>query len=231
MKIKAIGFDLGGTLIEYHGLPLDWLKYYEEAFDQVSSSLLLDINKAKIQDAISVLEKYNARINPREIEYSSDHIFTEATQTWTLHEHSVSDVADCFYRFFHKRARVFPEAPRVLKSLYENKIKIGILSDLATGMPDKLIEEAVELLYSKIDCLLTSNYVGMRKPNTQGYLRLAKEMKINVDEFLFVGDEEKDILGARKAGMTPVLIDRGSHNKDYGQAYTIGALHDILSLI
>jgi putative hydrolase of the HAD superfamily len=230
MKIKAVAFDLGGTLIDYQGLPPSWAGYYEEAFDQVRSKLSLDLDKFQIEAAITALRKYNTRINPREIEYSSDYIFSEVTQTWKLSNHSVNDIACCFYRFFQKRARVFQEAPTILASLHERKMKIGILTDSPPGIPDELVREAAAFPGCRIDCLLTSPAVGVRKPDVGGYLRLTEELGTNTSECIFVGDEEKDILGANKAGMISILIDRNQQNRDYGQAYTINSLREILTL-
>lgn len=132
MNIKAVLFDLGGTLIDYQGLPLNWAAYYEEAFSQVSSLLSLDLDKDKIETAIEILKIYNPRIYPREIEYSSNHIFSEITKTWKLNNHSVNDIACCFYRYFQKQVNVFPDAQPVLASLRKRKTKMGILTDVPT---------------------------------------------------------------------------------------------------
>lgn len=35
--MKAIVFDIGGTLMEYKGMPLSWLDYYKTAFEFVRS--------------------------------------------------------------------------------------------------------------------------------------------------------------------------------------------------
>ena len=48
---------------------------------------------------------------------------------------------------------------------------------------------------------------------------------------LYIGDEEKDIVGANKLGIVSVLINRGDTQKDYGQSYTITSLNNVQNII
>ena len=48
---------------------------------------------------------------------------------------------------------------------------------------------------------------------------------------MYVGDEEKDIVGANRLGITSVLINRTETTADFGQTYTIQSLHELLTLI
>jgi putative hydrolase of the HAD superfamily len=228
---KAFLFDLGGTLVDYVGLTLNWASYYPAAFDRVSSRLGLRLDDAAIAHATATLTKYNARINPREVEYTSTHIFSEATATWNLGSHSADDVALCFYSFFQETMEVFPDAQRLLRILAEKEIKIGVLTDLATGMPDEIVLQGISAIDCKIDCMLTSSAVGLRKPNKAGYVQLADTLGVKTGDCVFVGDEEKDIVGANRAGMVSVLVNRQSLVLDYGQAFMVRSLDEILTKI
>ena len=217
INILAFAFDLGGTLLEYEGLPPTWADFYDEAFKHVDSSLKLNLDKGKIDTAISILKKYNARINPREIEFSSNCIFGEATSTWNLGDHSVNEVAYCFYQYFQKRVKVFPDAVDIVKFLCERGFKIGILTDLPTGMPEETIRESVALLGCDIDCVLTSTGIGVRKPNCKGLEILAEEFRVTPKQIVFIGDEEKDIQTAKKVGVIAVFINRTGVKNSYGE--------------
>jgi putative hydrolase of the HAD superfamily len=73
--------------------------------------------------------------------------------------------------------------------------------------------------------------VGFRKPHTRGFLQLLQALQVPAGDCLFVGDEPVDVIGANKAGMVSVLINRSGEKRDYGQKYTISSLQDILKLV
>lgn len=77
--IKAIVFDIGQTLT-FYPIPLNWSKLYRPAFESVAEKLNLDISEDEYTHFGEVLTKYNARIVPREKEYSSD---TISRRYWT----------------------------------------------------------------------------------------------------------------------------------------------------
>ena len=231
MNTKAILFDLGGTLIEYQGLPLNWSSYYPQAFDHVMASISIQLNASQIRSAIAVLKKYNVRLHPREIEYSSQHIFSEATASWSLDQHTPYEVARSFYSYFQKRVNAYPDAKRILPILKNRGLRLGILTDLATGMPDETIKEDAKTLECPVDCFLTSAEVGFRKPNPNGYMKIIKELAVNTSQCIFVGDEQKDIIGANNCGITSVLIDRNNTQAQFGQTFILNSLDKILSVL
>ena len=55
---KVIVFDLGGTLMEYEGMPLSWIPYYETGFSQVNHRLNLDLSGEEIQKSVEILKEY-----------------------------------------------------------------------------------------------------------------------------------------------------------------------------
>ena len=59
MKVEALVFDLGGTLMEYKGFPLYWGDFYEQSFNNVNEELKLNISKEQIRTAINKLIEYN----------------------------------------------------------------------------------------------------------------------------------------------------------------------------
>lgn len=82
--MKAIGFDLGSTLIDYENIPLSWKKLYREALVTVLNKCNYNIEEDKIDIGEKILLKYNTRINYREIEVSSNIIFSEILEKWSL---------------------------------------------------------------------------------------------------------------------------------------------------
>lgn len=78
---------------------------------------------------------------------------------------------------------------------------------------------------------ITSVDVGYRKPNSAGYLKLLESLEISPDEMIFIGDEEKDMIGAKKLGIASALINRSKETKDFGQDYTLESLSCIFSIL
>jgi putative hydrolase of the HAD superfamily len=106
-----------------------------------------------------------------------------------------------------------------------------VLSDTAYGAYKEYLAASILEINQYIDCFLTSTEIGFRKPNTLGYFRLSKELKIAPADCLFVGDEEKDISGANAAGMISVLINRNNQHHNWGQIHTINSLKDVSNLV
>ncbi len=118
-----------------------------------------------------------------------------------------------------------------MEKLKQNGIKIGILTDVAYGMDNEFSLEDIAVLADFIDVSITSVDVGYRKPNSAGYLKLLDSLKVTPYEMLFIGDEEKDINGAKKLGMISALINRSKETKDFGQDYTLDSLSGIFSVL
>lgn len=76
---QVIVFDLGGTLMEYEGMPYSWISYYEECFNAVNIKCSLELTRDDIRRSVDILKEYNPRYKPREIEYSSEFLFSEAS--------------------------------------------------------------------------------------------------------------------------------------------------------
>ncbi len=56
-----------------------------------------------------------------------------------------------------------------------------------------------------------------------------KRLSVKPDRMIHIGNELNDVIGARNAGITPVLIDRkGDKSMD---CITIGSLKEILKLL
>lgn len=230
MKIKAVGFDIGQTIIQYNK-PLNWKSLYRPALEQVLLKCGIPITEDKILKGIEILSKYNTRINHREYEVSSDIIFTNILSSWNVDRTVIDNAKNAFYLFFQQEAHPFEYVEELLKQLKLKGIKICILTDVAYGMDNKYSLNDIKSISQYIDIALTSVDVGYRKPNEKGFKLLLDRLNINSEEMIFVGDEEKDMIGANNTGIYSVLINRDDMVKDYSQNYTINNLLEILDII
>lgn len=229
--IRAIIFDLGGTLINYEGIPLYWGDYYINAFENVKKNLTLDLSNKQIFESVEILKKYNPRLYPREIEYESEYIFSHVTQGWNIKENDIADIVKKFFAFFRKNVIVYPDTLEVLQWLKEQSYKTGILTDVPTGMSEELVDMDICSFKSMIDYCISSIKCGYRKPNKSGLNMLSKLLDTKVTNMIFIGDEEKDIFTAKNAGCISILLNRNGLKKEYGQDYEISSLMEIINIL
>ncbi len=228
--IKAIGFDMGHTLMK-NNHPLSWSSLYPSAIAATAQKCDIELTENMVSLATDVLTKYNTRINYRENEVSSDTIFNEILSLWNCPNKDIQSVKSAFYSFFQADTLPFPETIETLAELKRNGLQIGVLTDVAYGMDNAFSLKEFAILSEYIDIVLTSVDVGYRKPNKTGFMRLLDFFHVSADEMIYVGDEDKDIKGANNVGIVSVLINRNDEVKEYSQNYTINSLNDIFSII
>lgn len=228
-EIKAIGFDVGHTLIKYKN-PLNWQGLYRSGLEHAAAAADITLSEDMLIAATDVLLKYNTRVNYREWETTSDCIFNQILKSWGI-QTDLYTLKSGFYSFFKADAEPYPETIDTMVKLKQHGIKIGILTDVAYGMDNEISLEDISILSDYIDIAITSVDVGYRKPNSAGYVKLLESLEIFPNGMIFIGDEEKDIIGAQKLGIVSALINRSKEIKDFGQDYTLESLSDILSIL
>ena len=231
MKIKAIGFDIGGTLVNYNK-PLNWSASYKDAIKYMCEKNQIYFTQERFENARSVLEKYNTRVNPREKEVSSDVIFGEIFEKWNEDTSKLKQSKKSFYEFFQREAFLYDDVKTLLEYCKENNIKCSVYTDVAYGMDDEYSLKDIEEIKDYIDLKLTSANVGYRKPNKKGFEMMLEKFNCKPEEMIYVGDEQKDIIGPQSIGMKAVLIKRDDKIKEFGQDYTITTkLPEIIEII
>lgn len=230
MPIKAISFDVGHTLVRYKN-PLNWKSLYHPALEKVFEKCHFDITEEKISLGISILLKYNTRENYREHEVCSDVIFKELFDAWNEDYKYLNTAKEAYYGFFQADAVCYDDTLVTLQEIHKAGIKIGVLTDVAYGMDNAFSLKDIESIQSYLDICITSVDVGFRKPNKEGYARLLQAFDVTPSEMLFVGDEDKDIIGANSMGIGSVLINRNYNVIQWGQKYTISSLLELVTLV
>jgi len=227
--MKAVIFDIGHTLVHYNS-PLNWQALYPAAIKNTMDVCNIPYTKEADKNAQIILTKYNTRVNYREHEVSSDTIFSEILDAWQVRAEYLQPAKQAFYGYFQQGVKCYEDTVFVLQQLKDKGIKIGILTDVAYGMDNSYVTGDLATIEKYIDIYLTSNDVGYRKPNATGYMMLQKAFDIPCSQIAFVGDEEKDIVGANNVGMVSVLVNRSDEAKDFSQNHTINSLTEILTI-
>lgn len=95
--MKVAVFDLGGTLMEFKGMPPVWIDYYKTGFENVNKALGLNLTEEEINHSVEIMTSYNPRVNYREIEVTPEEIFTSVISKWSV-DINVNDVINAFLR-------------------------------------------------------------------------------------------------------------------------------------
>jgi putative hydrolase of the HAD superfamily len=247
--IDAVGFDLGETLFTYADTPLDWAALYEPALLHVAAACRADeprsttpassrngdqrsrhVTPPEVAVAAAVLRQYNTRLNPRTVEHGAEDIFRAVFASWPVGSAAeLPRAIEAFFGFFQQRLVPFPEAVAALTRLRSRGFRTGALTDTPYGMPREFVRRDLVAIGIEplLDAWLTSVDVGWRKPHVAGFKALAAMLGSEVSRLCYVGNEEKDIRGARAAGATAVLIDREDRAPAWGQNATIRSLAEL----
>ena len=101
---------------------------------------------------------------------------------------------------------LFDDVLPTMKELREHNLTIGLLTNLDRDI-DSLCREVG--LQPYLDFALTSAIVGAEKPHPPIFMAALEKASVSPDEALHVGDQYSvDVVGARRVGINPVLLDR-----------------------
>jgi putative hydrolase of the HAD superfamily len=50
--LKVVVFDLGGTLMQYAGMPVSWVDYYCQGFDSIIQKSNSSISKEAVKESL-----------------------------------------------------------------------------------------------------------------------------------------------------------------------------------
>ncbi len=190
---KSIVFDLGGTLMEFVGMPLNWSDYYIGGFEKLNEILKLNLSENGIQESANKLKAYNPRTSKREYEIKPEVIFTDIMTNWG-EKPDTNKVIELFFESLSLKANIYEYSIELLQKCRDLGFKTACLTDLPNGMPDCIFKPAIEEILPYFDLYVSSQICGVRKPNQGGICYIADVFEIREAEILFVGDELKEFV-------------------------------------
>jgi putative hydrolase of the HAD superfamily len=123
------------------------------------------------------------------------------------HRHLDSEFADA-----QLWSRVIPGCRDGLGALVATGVRLGVVSNADGLVASRLAE--VELLQvgpgpgAAVECVIDSGAVGVMKPDPRIFVLALDAMGLTPSECWYVGDTPGiDVVGARRAGLHPVLMD------------------------
>lgn len=202
MKIKAVLFDLFGTLID---------GFNEQEYRQVLSEMATSLSLPED----SFYDLWNSSFNQRALgvfktlEESFEFISNQLDKPV-----NVGGIEQAIrIRLNYSKRTLVPrnDAIATLKQLKMLGFKIGLISDCTYEIP--LIWDKTSFS-QHFDSVIFSCNVGIKKPDPRIYHLACRDLKVKPKNCLYIGDgSSRELSGALRVGMFPVLI-RSPSEKD-----------------
>ena len=124
--------------------------------------------------------------------------------------------------------RPYPEAIQTLRDLRRKGYRLGVISNASHSLPETLRKIG---LASFFDTITYSFDVGAEKPDVRIFRRAISRANATVEQSVHVGNSfEADYLGARRAGLHAVLLQReGEPQAPCPLIRSLAALPDLLA--
>jgi len=205
---EVIFFDVGDTLIRAHP---SWAAVYRLGLLEVG----IDVPEKDLERAL--LEETQADpwwLSEEPFEATQENSYARIVQfdAAVLSRVGHSDLNDDAFRrieeAFARRSAwyVFPDVMPALDTLRAAGVRMGVISNFVWGGPELI--HALDLA-QHFDSLTVSARVGFQKPHQGIFQHALDSLGAAPERALHIGDSYRaDVVGARRMGITPVLIDR-----------------------
>ncbi|QQE78197.1 HAD family hydrolase [Alicyclobacillus sp. SO9] len=200
-QYKGIFFDLGYTLVRTDR---------ELSMQKRMMQLQIDCSLLELEHAYHATDKYymqhqpgllaldSRRFFPNYIRRVADYLGLQLADKELDHLARVDDGRGVW--------SLIPGVQDGLKTLRDSGLHVGLISNWDESARPLLQRLKLEDLFESI---IISSEIGMQKPNPDIFLTALKHAGITAESALYVGDNYyDDVVGARKAGLDAVLINR-----------------------
>ena len=200
---KVIFFDVGYALD--YPLSGDWMftkKFYELVDDKLNKYSSDEIQRAR-DKSLEYLEK-NHLCTTVEDEYCQFvRYYSEISRNLALDLTEVEIKEIAFDRTYNMNNYIaYPDVEKVLKALSKSH-KLGIISDTWPSIEQQLCSLGIIEFFSTYTY---SCFVGTFKPDEKIYRDALDQCGVPAKDTIFIDDSLKNLEGAEKLGITPILI-------------------------
>ena len=221
MNIRAVIFDMGGTL-ETYGYTRELRLKATAGIQKIleDACIHLDLSDESLLGVVtSGLQRYhNFRLQSL-VEYSPQKVWREfILKEFSGNQMITDEIAEKLMTYIETHyyiREMRPEIPNVLKAIQESGLKIGLISNVISrgqvlaSLKDYKIEKY-------FDPIVLSSECGIRKPDPSIFHHTARLMNVPTSACVYVGDRiARDIVGAQKAGFR--LAIQIQHDFEHGE--------------
>ena len=190
-----IMFDLYGTLIDIHT---------DESPDVFWESFALSTQKYKVYDYLDLKEKYLLKCE--ELHKIKEEIELLDVFKFLFEVEDANEIAMTFRKLSTRYIKKYKGVDKLLTYLKDKGCKIYLLSNAQASFTMPEMKELDLVKY--FDGIAISSDYGVKKPNTDFYLKAMNNFGLNPENTWMVGnDYECDIYPAKKLGLKTIYIE------------------------
>jgi putative hydrolase of the HAD superfamily len=206
---EVVFLDVGDTLIRAHP---SWAAVYRLGLADCGIDVAeKELERVLLEETRSGWWLFEDPFEPTEKEsFARIKAFDAAVLARLGHPDLPDDVFRSIEAAFARRSawHVFPDVMPALEAMKSAGLRLGVISNFVWGGPELLHNLD---LARHFEVLVVSARVGFQKPHRSIFEHALNALGVTADRAMHVGDSYKgDVLGARRVGITPVLIDRSS---------------------
>lgn len=216
--IKAITLDIDNTL-------LDFIQYKRAAVKAMVEAL----KKHKVRN-ITEKQLFDFYIT---YDIESDNFISKFLKKYKIYSEILeAAMLNAYLVSKYKHLKTYPGVRPTLKRLKQKGIKLAIVTDAPRFKAITRLEYLNLTEY--FDIIVSYEDVNRKKPSTLIFKRALKQLKVQPQHTLHLGDyREKDILGAKRTGMQNCIARYGDLKigKKVWADFYIDKFSDILKLL
>jgi putative hydrolase of the HAD superfamily len=223
--IKAVFFDAGGTLLHLDSSCIRNL---------LRDALNIDINLDKFRYAQSLAMSRVADLvaaGAGSTEQLKREFYTTLLPETGVSEEQLSDAVECTFKLAREEMlwrRTEEGTAHALDDLKRAGYILAVVSN-SDGRIERAFEQAG--INGYFDFFIDSYNVGFEKPDPEIFLLATERAMVDPKETAYVGDLYwVDVVGARNAGLIPILYDPFNFNRD-PDCVTIRSLSELRKLL
>jgi putative hydrolase of the HAD superfamily len=219
-QLKALFFDLGGTLVDTEKIRKD-VNFYINILARCD----IPITKEKF---IKARKKVELFLNKKE--RKSGMFFSLLLKELEIKPNKkiLKELINCYRAGIVQKAKLRPEAKRVLPKL-KKKFILGLVANVDKYYGTKLIDKFNLRKY--FDVIAISEELGYEKSKLVPFIYALKKLRVKPTEVLMIGDDEyQDIIPAKKLGILTIKIVKNWQEKTSAN-WKIKNLDEILQIL